>query len=93
MAVQLTKRVIRRSYLGSRATSTLRKGQGTITTRSSIFCAVREPFTRPLCGFYAAALEQSLTLVSVKGNVALQSCQGTGASSCVIALRVLPEQK
>lgn len=91
-ALQLTKRVIRRSYLGSRATSTLRKGQGTITLRSSIFCSVREPCARPLCGFYAAALEQSLKLVSVGGQVAVRSCQGAGAGSCVIALSLAPEQ-
>ena len=68
------------------------RGQGTITMRSSVFCSVRAPFPRPLCGYYAAALERSLTLVSVNGKVAVRSCQGTGASSCVIALSVLPEQ-
>jgi hypothetical protein len=92
LALQLTKRVIRRSYLGSRATSKLRKGQGTITMRSSLFCSVREPFGRPLCGYYAAALEQSLSLVAVRGNVAVQSCEGVGAPACVIALSVLPDQ-
>ena len=92
MALQLTKRVVRRSYLGARASSKLRKGQGTITLRRSIFCSVREPCARPLCGYYAAALERSLTLVSVRGNVAVQSCQGAGAGSCVIALNVLSDQ-
>jgi hypothetical protein len=91
-ALQLTKRVIRRSYLGSKASATLRKGQGTITLRSSVFCTVREPFARPLCGYYAAALERSLILASVKGRVAVQSCRGSGGGMCVIALNVLPEQ-
>jgi hypothetical protein len=93
MALQLTKRVIRRSHLGSRAVSKLRKGQGTITMRTSIFCVVREPFTRPLCGYYAAALSRSLALLSVNGKVHVQSCQGVGAPSCVIAMSVLPEQQ
>jgi hypothetical protein len=92
MALELTKRVIRRTYLGARATSRLRRGQGTITLRSSIFCAVREPSSRVLCGYYAAALERSLTLVSVNGNVAVQSCHASGAGPCVIVLNVLPEQ-
>ena len=91
VAMQITKRVIRRSYHGSRAVSTLRKGQGTITMRSSVFCSVREPFARPLCGYYAAALTRSLALVSVNGNVHVQSCQGAGAPACVIALRLLPD--
>jgi hypothetical protein len=93
MAIQLTKRVIRASYLGSRATSKLRKGHGTITMRSSVFCSVREPFERPLCGYYAAALERSLTLMSVNGTVAVRSCQGVGASACVIAVNVLREPR
>jgi len=93
MALELTKRVIRRTYQGGRATSRLRRGQGTITLRSSIFCAVREPSSRALCGYYAAALERTLALVSVNGNVAVQSCQGAGAGSCVIALNVLPDQE
>ena len=91
-ALQLTKRVIRRSYLGSTASAKLRKGQGTITLRSSVFCAVREPFSRPLCGYYAAALERSLLLASVKARVAVQSCKGAGAGACVIALSVLPDE-
>jgi len=93
VAVALTKRVIRRSYLGSRASSRLRKGQGTIAIRSSIFCAVREPFSKPLCGYYAAALERSLSLTAVGGTVAVQSCQGTGAGMCVITLSVTPPQE
>jgi hypothetical protein len=91
-ALHLTKRVVSRSYLGARATSRLRRGSGTIVLRKSIFCGVREPFTRPLCGYYAAALERSLRLVSVNGTVAVQSCQGSGGGSCVIAVNVLPEQ-
>ena len=91
-ALYLTRLVVRRSYQGGRATSKLRKGQGTITLRGSIFCSVREPFARPLCGYYAAALERSLKLVSVRGTVAVQSCQGVGGGSCVIGLSVLPEQ-
>jgi hypothetical protein len=92
VAIQLTTRVMRRGFTASHATSTFRKGQGSITMRSSVFCSVREPGVRPLCGYYAAALERSLTLVSVTGDVAIQSCQGAGAPSCVIALSVPPGQ-
>jgi len=91
VAMQITKSVIRRSYHGSRAVSKLRKRQGIITMRSSVFCSVREPFARPLCGYYAAALTRALSLVSVNGKVQVESCQGVGAPACVIALRVLPD--
>src|SRR4051812_43133298 len=68
-ALYLTKRVVRASYEGGRAASRLRRGQGTITLRRSIFCSVREPVARPLCGYYAAALARTLTLLSINGDV------------------------
>jgi bacteriochlorophyll 4-vinyl reductase len=93
IALQMTRRVIGRSYHGSRAVSGLRRGQGTITLRSSVFCSVREPWARPLCGYYAAALTRALSLVSVNGKVHVHSCQGTGAPACVIAMRLLPDER
>ena len=93
MALQLAKKVVRKSYEGSRAVTKLRRGQGTLTLRSSIFCTVREPFDWPLCVFYSAALSHLLALVSVNGEVRVHSCQGVGDQTCIIAVNVAPEQK
>ena len=92
MAMQLAKRVVRRTYLGSRAGAKLRRGEGTFTLQSSVFCNVREPCKAPLCVFYSAALSHLLTLVGVTGNVIVQGCQGVGDSACVIAVSVQPDQ-
>jgi hypothetical protein len=92
MAMQLTKRVVRQSYRGDHAASKLRRGRGTITMRSSVFCAVREPVARPLCGYYAAALSKLLTLLSVDAEVHVQTCQGVGDGACVIAVSISPPQ-
>jgi predicted hydrocarbon binding protein len=93
MAMHLAKKVVRRSYGGSRAVTKLRRGQGTLTLRSSIFCAVREPFDWPLCVFYAAALSHLFALVGVSGEVRVRACQGIGDQSCVIAVNVPLEQR
>jgi hypothetical protein len=93
MAMHLAKKVVRRSYTGSRAVSKLRRGQGTFLLRSSIFCAVREPFDWPLCVFYSAALSHLLALVGVSGEVRVDACQGVGDRACVIAVNVLTDQK
>ena len=93
MAMQLAKKVVRRSYGGSRAVSKLRRGQGTLTLRSSVFCSVREPFDWPLCVFYSAALSHLFALVGVNGDVRVDACQGIGDAACVIAVIVPPEQK
>lgn len=88
LAMRLTRRVVRRSCQGGQAVSKLRKGHGTLTMRSSVFCAVREPVARPLCGYYAAALSKLLTLSSVDAKVHVQTCQGVGDGACVIAIGI-----
>jgi hypothetical protein len=93
MALQLAKKVVRKSYDGTRAVTKLRKGHGTLTLRSSVFCTVREPFDWPLCVFYSAALSHLLALVSVSGEVRVHTCQGVGDQSCIIGVNMAPEQK
>jgi hypothetical protein len=93
MAMQLAKKVVQRSYSSSRAVTKLRRSEGTLTLRSSIFCAVREPFDWPLCVFYAAALSRILTLMDVEANVRVGSCQGVGDAACVIAMSMSAEQR
>ena len=92
-AMHVAKRVVRRSYTGSRAVLKLRRGQGTVTMRGSLFCAVREPLAQPLCGYYAAALSRAFKLTAVDARVQLRACQGTGSPTCVIAVSVVPDQK
>ena len=93
VAMQLAKKVVRKSYDGSRAVTKLRRGQGTLTLRNSVFCTVREPFDWPLCVFYSAALSHLLALVGINGEVRVHHCLGVGDPNCVIAVNAAPEQK
>lgn len=93
VAMNLAKKVVRRSYFGSRAVTRLRRGEGTLTLRSSVFCTVREPFDWPLCVFYSSALSHLLSLVSVDGHARVHTCQGVGDPACIIAVSVPPNQK
>jgi hypothetical protein len=93
MAMQLAKRVVRHSYVGSRAVPRLWRGRGTFTLKNSVFCTVREPFDWPLCVFYSAALSHLLVLVNVNGDVRVEACQGVGDRACVIALSVSAESR
>jgi hypothetical protein len=93
LAMGLARRVVHRSYGGSRAKVKLRRGEGKLMLRSSIFCSVREPFEWPLCVYYSAALSHLLTLVGVEGTVRVGSCQGLGDGACVIAVSVPQSQK
>jgi hypothetical protein len=93
MALRLAKKVVRRSYDGSRAVAKLRRGRGTFTLRRSIFCTVREPFDWPLCVFYSAALGHLFALVGVSAEARVHACQGVGDGACVIAVNVPADQK
>lgn len=93
MALRLARRVVRRSYRGGRAVSMLRKGEGTVTIRGSVFCDVREPGARPLCEYYAAAVVRLFDLVGVEGAARVFTCRGAGDAACVIAVSLAPLQK
>jgi hypothetical protein len=93
VALNLARKVVRRSYFGSRAATRLRRGEGTMTLRSSVFCSVREPFKWPLCVFYSSALAHLLSLVGVDGHARVHWCQGVGDPACIIAVSVPPNQE
>jgi hypothetical protein len=93
MAMRLAKSVVHKTYRGSRGITKLRKGQGTLTLRSSVFCTVREPFEWPLCVYYSAALSRLLKLVEVDGTARVGSCLGVGDHACVIAVTMPQNQK
>jgi hypothetical protein len=93
MALRLAKSVVHKTYRGSRGTTKLRRGEGTLTLRSSVFCTVREPFDWPLCVYYSAALSRLLSLVEVEGTARVGSCLGVGDQACVIAVTMPQNQK
>ncbi|MBS1819625.1 MAG: hypothetical protein JSU08_16955 [Acidobacteria bacterium] len=78
--------LIRMSYDGSRTTSRIRKGVGQVTVHASVFCAVREPVPHPLCRYYAAAVEEMLTLFGVESRVTVESCRAAGGDSCTLCV-------
>jgi bacteriochlorophyll 4-vinyl reductase len=86
LLLRLARQLVRSSYQGSRAVSKVRRGAARIDVRASIFCSVREPVERPLCGFYAAAFTRLSTLLNLKTQAEVVGCRGTGEASCVIAL-------
>jgi hypothetical protein len=88
MTLLIGKRLVRRSYRGSRAIVRLRKGRGTMDIRGSIFCGVREPFDHPLCGYYAAAVTRLMALFGVDGEASVETCRGAGDAACLLSVAV-----
>ena len=91
LLLRIARRLVRDSCRASRATATVREGRARINLHSSIFCAVREPVGRPLCGFYAAAFTRLMMIFNLEAAAAVVSCRGAGAASCVLTIPLSPE--
>jgi hypothetical protein len=86
LVMRLANRVIRSAYGGSRAVLKTRDGTRVVDIRGSIFCGVREPVARPLCGFYAAVLSQLMRSFALDLSVATQACRATGSGPCLLSV-------
>lgn len=85
MALRLARRLVRDTYRDSRTMIRLRRGEGIVDVRGSIFCSVREPVPQPLCTYYASAVSRLLTLCEIDGSAHTAQCRGAGATSCRVA--------
>jgi len=88
LALRLSRRLVRGTYLGSKTTVRLRRPNGTVAIRDSIFCTLRAASTAPMCGFYAAGVAHLLQLFDVAATVAVAECRAEGASSCRLLVTI-----
>jgi hypothetical protein len=86
VVLRLARAAIRRTYVGTRVSVTLRNGVGTVDVRASLFCTVRDSSRVPLCGFYAAVVSRFLELYGVPADVHLGPCRAAGDPSCLIGV-------
>jgi len=87
-ALRLSKRLIQRSYAGSRANVTLRRGTGRVAVRGSIFCGVRAPAPEPLCRYYATAVARLFLLFDLQAQARVTGCVATGDQGCVVTVAI-----
>lgn len=90
LVMRIARRMVRRTYSGSRAIVRWRRGQGQIDIRGSIFCEVRDHVPNPLCEFYAAAIRRLLYLFNLHVEVGIQQCRATGAGQCLMSVTIRP---
>lgn len=89
LALRVARRMVRGTFVGSRAVARLRKGAVAIDIRGSIFCEVRDRAPQPLCEFYVAAIRRLMHLFSLDVEVGTDSCRATrGGDGCVMSLQV-----
>jgi hypothetical protein len=87
-AVRAASRLVREVYSESRVTSRVGRGSVTVDVAGSVFCAVREPQHRPLCGFYAAAVVETLNGLGVPAMGQPENCRAVKGSKCSMTIEL-----
>jgi bacteriochlorophyll 4-vinyl reductase len=90
-ALMLSRRLVRRTFRGSRARTRLRRGVATMDIHASIFCTVRATSDWPTCVFYSAAVEQFLRRCDIDAVVEVSQCKAAGASGCTMNVTIRGE--
>jgi len=86
LVVRLARRMVSRTYGGSRVLVTWRRGGAAVDIRGSIFCEVRDRTETPLCDYYASALRRLFQRFNVPAEVISDSCRATGAGQCALSI-------
>lgn len=82
LALRLSRRLVRGTFQRSKATVRLRRYNGIIAIRQSIFCTLRRASTAPMCVYYAAGVEHVLALFEMAATVEVAECRAEGAAAC-----------
>ena len=79
-------RLIRNLHELAQLDFTVGHGAGVVRMDGSLFCDVREPPGRPLCGFYGGLLKRYFEFFDVSCEVQISRCRGMGEPSCELLL-------
>jgi hypothetical protein len=85
-ALRIAAGIVRQVCSASRASTRLSRRAAHLEVRDSVFCAVRARQPLPLCGFYAAAAAETLTILGVPARAQVERCHAVAGGSCRIAL-------
>jgi bacteriochlorophyll 4-vinyl reductase len=87
-ALYMSRRLVKDTFRGSRASTRLRRGSGTVDIRASIFCDVRETAPWHMCVFYSAAVERFLRRFDLDAMVDVAQCRASGGSGCTMTVTI-----
>lgn len=91
-ALHLSRKLVKQTFRGSTASVRLKRGVGTVDIRASIFCAVRETATWPMCVFYSTAVKRFLERFDIDATVDVSQCRASGGTGCTLAVTIRGER-
>lgn len=75
-AISIGRRLVKTTVRESRIKARLRRTKGQVEIRSALFDQLRDPATRPMRAFYAAALQRVFELCGVRAEVTVNTGDG-----------------
>ena len=78
---------MQQTFRNSQVTTTWCRGEGRIALGGSVFCDVRAPAGRVLCGFYVSAVTAVLQEIAPDWTVEATACKAVGGGACVLTVR------
>ena len=88
-ALRIARRIVHEVLPSSKASTRLRRRHATLRVQSSVFCKVREPQGRPMCGFYSALAVETLRCFNVAAEAKIDSCQAVSRQPCEMSIQIV----
>ena len=85
-AARVASAIVRDVLSTSRASTRVRRSHVELRVTESLFCAVREPQTTPLCAFYSAVAARSFERYGLSSQGRIDRCRAVAGGPCVILL-------
>ena len=85
-AFRVADGLVRAVHGPGRLSRRMRRGHVEIGVTASLFCGVREAPPAPLCGFYLAAVLETLRQFNLYAEGQVTNCRAISGTSCVMAV-------
>jgi hypothetical protein len=83
-ALRTAVRVVRSLTSSREVRARVRHSGAELRVTASVFCAVREPVARPLCGFHLAAAIETFRQLRVAATGQVERCHAIDRQGCVL---------
>lgn len=87
-AMRVAADIVQEVSSASQAKRRIRRGGASLEVQASLFCAVRDKQSMPLCGFYAATTAEALCALGVPATGRPERCRAVDGEVCVMAIEL-----
>lgn len=84
LVLRRSRKLLATAYAPHAVSVSVRRGQGLVTVRASIFCTLRETWPWPTCAYLAGAVGRQLELHGLSADVRTATCRAQHGDTCTL---------